>query len=776
MNETISSKYNVLCRTVIALMVTCSSATVVAQSDDAQTDEDGQLTIEEVIVTAERREANLQDVPISVSSFSATTLEDLQVRNLGDLQSLVPNLSVHVGDANNAVIYIRGVGQIDSIAFFEPGVGIYLDDVYLGRAQGAFLNVLDVERIEVLRGPQGTLYGRNTVGGAVKYVSASPTNEFSADVEATFGNFSRMDYRASISGALMKDRLLGRLTVAQLSRDGYSENIFDGRHDGDQDTFYTRGVLKYLASDNFSIQLAVDYTNSDPDRSRTPAKVTPINVLVVDPYTFGLSVASFPADSDPFLVNADFNTIEQTKTKGSDLKLEWDISDALTFKSITSYRELEYGTEVDLDATPINAFGIFYFNDQTQWTQEFQFLYENDKLKAVGGLYYFNEEGTTYDGGVFSNFLIALSGDSEFSTDSYAAFGQIDYNFNDHLTGIFGLRYTDEKKTYSRRAEDFDLTALAGIMFDPETFAVSYANPELLNPGSADLALDGGIGVPRPGANPKPANFDNVSFKAGLQYQINDDAQVYGTISEGFKSGGFNGRVADGQLEPYDEETLTSFEIGLKSQWLENRLRANFALFYTDYDDLQVSSFEASADGATFIPVFTNAGKATIKGAEMELTALITDQLTLTANVGYLNAGYDEFFAEPDPVTGEVVDVSDEREIVNSPEWDTFLGFSYAIPLASGGGLTLFANWSYRSKTYLEVNSSENLAQDGYSVFDASITYDSPQGHWRVILGGKNLADEQYRTHAFDLSAFPGVELGYYNPPRTYSLTAIYKF
>lgn len=771
MTETEYSKTGLLTSVVIALFTT-SVCTVAS----AQTSNEDQLTIEEVVVTAERREANLQDVPISITAFSATDLEDHQVWNLGDLQSLVPNLSVHVGDANNAVVYIRGVGQIDSVAFFEPGVGIYLDDVYLGRAQGAFLNVLDVERIEVLRGPQGTLYGRNTVGGAVKYISTAPTDEFSAEVTTTFGNYNRVDLKASVSGALVEDRLFARLTVAQLGRDGYSDNLFDGRHDGDQDTFFTRGVLKFDATENLSIQIAADYTNSDPDRSRTPAKVTPISILVVDPYTFGISFENFAADEDPFVVNADFNTVEQTKTTGTDLNLTWDINDALTFKSITSYRELEYGTEIDLDGTPINAFGIFYFNDQTQWTQELQLAYQDSRLSAVGGLYYFNEDGTTFDGGVFSNFLIALSGDSEFSTDSYAAFGQIDYEFNDRLTGIFGVRYTDEKKAYARRAEDFDLTALAGITFDPDTFAVSYTHPELLNPGSADLALDGGIGVPRAGSNPEPAKFDNVSFKAGLKYQIDDNAQVFGTISEGFKSGGFNGRVSDGQLEPYNEETLTSYELGLKSQWLQNRLRTNFAIFYTDYKDLQVSSFEASADGMTFIPVFTNAGAATIKGAELEITALLTDRLTMTANVGYLDAGYDEFFAEPDPVTGEVIDVSDEREIVNSPKWDTFLGFSYSIPLAGGGDVTLFANWAYRSKTYLEVNSSENLAQGAYSLFDAAVTWSSADDHWRVMLGGKNLADEEYRTHAFDLSAFPGVELGYYNPPRTYSITATYKF
>jgi len=238
----------------------------------------------------------------------------------------------------------------------------------------------------------------------------------------------------------------------------------------------------------------------------------------------------------------------------------------------------------------------------------------------------------------------------------------------------------------------------------------------------------------------------------------------------------FIGRVADGQLDPYDEETLTSYEIGLKSQLLGNRLRANFAVFYTDYKNLQVSSFSVSADGMTFVPVFTNAGAATIKGAELELTALITERFSVSANIGYLDAGYDEFLAEPDPATGAVVDVSDKRKIVNSPKWDTFVGFAYLIPLNSGGGLTLFSNWSYRSKTYLEVNSSENLAQGAYSLFNASVSYQFPNRNWRVIAGARNITDKQYRTHAFDLSAFPGVELGYYNPPRTYSLTAIYTF
>ncbi|MFT5710850.1 MAG: iron complex outermembrane receptor protein [Halioglobus sp.] len=734
------------------------------------------FAIEEVIVTAERRESNLQTVPIAVSSFSEQELEARQVDNIGDLQALVPNLSVHVGDANNAVVYIRGVGQIDSIAFFEPGVGIYLDDVYLGRAQGAFLDVVDVERIEVLRGPQGSLYGRNTVGGALKYVSASPTDELSGNLSATLGNYGRTDVKGTISGPIIDDVLTGRLTLAKLKRDGYSDNAFDGEDDGDQNTSFLRSVLRYTPSETVSVQWAFDYTDSNPNHSRTPAKETPINLLVIDPYTFGASIDSYPADQDPFKVNADFNQLEETEAKGTDLNIAWDVTDQLTFKSITSYRELDYRTELDLDGTPRNAFGIFYYNDQEQFSQEFQLNYHSDRLSAVGGLFYYNEESATFDGGVFNNFLIASSGTSESSTESYAIFGQLDYDFTEQLTATFGFRYTEEEKDYERLAENFDLTALAGIMFDPLTGAVGYSNPELLSPRSTDLKLGGGIGVPMPIADPDAANFDNFSPKLGLKYQLSDDAQVYATLSTGFKSGGFNGRVADAQLEPYDEETLTSFELGYKSQWMDDKLRLNAAAFYNEYDDLQVSSFETTADGNSILPVFSNAGEAVIQGIELELTLRVTEAFTLNANVGYLDAEYKEYFAAADPVTNTIVDVSDEREMVNAPEWDTFLGATYMLPVADWGQLTFMGDVSYRSKTYLEVNSSENLAQDGYSVVNAGVMLEPLDGNWMVLLGGKNLTDEEYRTHAFDLSAFPGVELGYYNAPLTYSVTARYSF
>ncbi|MFL0801125.1 MAG: TonB-dependent receptor [Agarilytica sp.] len=737
---------------------------------------DNELVLEEVIVTAERTESNLQEVAVAVSSLSQDELEAKQVNDIGDLQSLVPNLSVHVGDANNAVVYIRGIGQIDSIAFFEPGVGIYLDDVYLGRAQGAFLDVVDVERIEVLRGPQGSLYGRNTIGGAIKYVSAGPTDELSGNAVVTLGDYDRRDIKATISGPIAGDTVKGRLTVAHMEHEGYAENTFDGGSDGDRNMDFVRGALEFDIGDDVNLQIAADYSKSDPDNSRTPSKETPISIDSVDPFTFSLSNQVFAADQDPFTVNADFNNTEFTETNGLNANLTWNLSDSLTMKSISSFRTLDYGTELDLDATPVNAFSIFYFNEQDQTSQELQLNYKSDRASLVSGLYYFEEDGSTFDGGAFGNFLIGFAGEAEFTTTSYALFSQLDFDFTEKMTGILGVRYTEEEKEYSRVIEDFDLTSLAGISIDNQSGAVSYANPERLSPRASDLALGGAVGVARPAASPEPARFYNFSPKLGISYAVDDDVNVYATYSTSFKSGGFNGRLADGQLEPYEEEILKSYELGIKTMLLEGQVRLNAALFYNQYNDLQVSSFEATPDGSSILPVFTNAGEAIMQGVELELTALLTDSLTLNANLGYLDAEYKEYFAGVDTDTNMAIDVSSDRHMVNAPEFDGLFAINYATDVADQGEITVSADVSYRSKTYLEVNSSEILAQDAYSLMNAIVSYETMDEVWRISLAVKNITDKEYRTHAFDLSAFPGVELGYYSAPRTYSFNVRYQF
>ncbi len=685
--------------------------------------------LEEVVVTAQRRSQNLQEVPGAVSALSADQLQRIQASDIGDIQNSIPNLTLHEGDANNAVVYLRGIGQIDSLAFADPGVGVYVDDVYLGRAQGAFLSVFDVERIEVLRGPQGTLYGRNTIGGAVKYVSKPPSETLEAKISTTAGNFDRRDVKGSLSGSLIDNQLLGRFSVASLQRDGYSDNSVDGSDDGDKNTLAWRGSLRFLPHEDWTIDLSIDSTDDSPDSSRTPARATPV---------FGV-----PANEDPFRISADFNDQSDLEVSGESLSVSWQATENLEIKSITALRRLNYDTRLDLDATELPIFGIFLEQEQEQLSQELQLNYQATGFNAVAGLYYFHEEDET-ESGVFGPTIEFISNSlNDQTNDSYAVYGQLDAYLTDRITLIAGLRYTVENKEFSRDQESFE----PDTPFQPQ-----------LGQGRVETDVD------------EDDEWNNLSPKLALQYQFNEDVQFYGSISRGFKSGGFDGRSnSDFEASPYDPETLTAYEAGMKSDWLENRLRINTALFYNDYKDMQLSSFTADDNGA-FAALFTNAGEAHIAGLELELTALIAEPLTVDFNLGYTDAKYDEF------IGAGGIDVSSERELVNTPKWTSRLAGQYRWVTAGDHELLFDAGISYRSKTYPTVSSSEALAQDGYQLIDASITFTTSDQHWRINAGIKNLEDKEYVTHGFDLSDSLGYQLAYYGAPRTYSVSVNYHY
>ncbi|PHR61457.1 MAG: TonB-dependent receptor [Robiginitomaculum sp.] len=741
---------------IIRHMVNASSLTALVISLSAipsfaqETSE--KVSLDEVIVTARRQSENLQTTPLAVSTFSADELFSDRIENLGNLQAHVPNLSLHVGDAANAVIYLRGVGQIDSISFNDPGVGVYVDDVYMGRAQGSFLDVMDPERIEVLRGPQGTLYGRNTIGGAIKFVSARPTNEQEGYIEAGYGNYNDFRIKASMSGALVEDVLMVKAAVAHSSRDGYSQNLFDGEDDFDKETLSWRASALLTPDENLSFYLVLDGSENSPDHSRTPHKETPI---------FSVPSNGFINPSnDPFIVNANFNTLENLKTFGVALTSEYSV-DKLTFKSITSFREMDYRTKIDLDGTVDSSFGIYDFEDQQQFSQELQFIYSGDKVSLVSGLYYFKEDDVTFAGAIAPDFFVVLpvigvfpfpivnAGRRDQTNISKAAYAQFKYAASSDLNLTLGLRYTEETKDVKSEGEDF--------------FGTGITTPEEME---AAFGTGVGYGLTSFTADDKWKSF---SPRFGLDYIVNDDVMVYASASRGFKSGGFNGRLTN-RAQSFDPETLWSYEAGFKSTWNDSRVRLNVAAFYNDYKNFQLSRFSANPDTGAFESVFENAGKATIWGAEMELTALLTDSLTLDMNAGYLNSGYDEFFGDFG------IDVSESRHLVNAPDFTSRASLNYSHDLVNSGTLNFNGAVSYRSKTYLTVSSSEVLAQDGYGLLEASIHFASADEHWNVILAGQNLTDKQYREHGFDLSAAPGVQLGYYGTPRTYSLTVRYNF
>ncbi|MDG2521190.1 TonB-dependent receptor [Caulobacter segnis] len=689
-------------------------------------DETAAAALDEIVVTARRRDERLQDVPAAVTAFSSTALRNMQATNVGDLQGSAPNLTIHEGDASNAVVYVRGVGQIDSLAFADPGVGVYVDDVYLGRAQGAFLDVYDVDRIEMLRGPQGTLYGRNTIGGAVKFVSKPLTNDFAGALEATVGDYERVELKGSVGGALVQDKLLAKAAFVYSARDGYSLNALDGRTDGDKNLLAGRLAFEYRASEDFSLRLNIDGSRDRPDRSRTPARATAV---------FGAP----PTLNNPFDVNASFNTLADLSTAGVSLVADWKLSDAVGLKSITAYRKMSYDSNLDLDATTQAIFGVYVREDQDQISQELQLNYTGDRFTAVGGLFWFKEHDDTFSGLLGPAISLVTGSQNDQHNESWAAYGQGTYSLTDHLSVTAGLRYTHEKKDFFRTQKFFAPTVTTlPVPYDQGPFATFIDTSD---------------------------EWSSFTPRFGLDYKISDDVLAYASVSRGFKSGGFDGRANDAAgARPYDPETLWAYEAGLKSTLLDRRLTANFAVFWNDYKDLQLSSFTADSSGA-FTALFTNAGAATIRGAELELVARPIRPLTLNFVLGYLDGRYDEYIGPGGR------DISDQRELVNAPKWDGKIGANYRFDLADGGSLTVGADAAFRSKTYRTVSSSEILAQKGYVLVDAFARWQDARDKWFVQAGVKNLTDKRYIEQGFDLSDSLGYQLAYFGAPRTVSAT-----
>ncbi len=700
-----------------------------AEAQDGQ--QDSGFQIEEITVTARKKEESLQDTPVSVTAIGDRALARLQATDVGDIQNSVPGLTLHVGDASNAVVYVRGIGQVDSLAFADPGVGIYLDDVYMGRAQGSFLDIYDVERIEVLRGPQGTLYGRNTIGGAVKFVSKAPARDFGVEAEVAGGNYGQRRAKVAVDAPLVEDSLLMKAVVAYNGRDGFAANSVTGTDDGDKEALSARLAVRANLSDRLMLDLNFDHSEDDSDTSRTPNRETSV---------FGVVAAS----DEPFEVDADFNDLNRLKTQGFSGIATFDVNDALTVKSITAYRTMKYDTHLDLDATAFAFFGVFVDEDQNQFSQEFQLSYEAENgFSFVGGLYHLREHDITMSG-IFGPAIAFISNSINDQTNrSYAAYGQADIPVGEKLTLTAGLRLTYEEKEFARVQEFFgaDTPLVPPI---GQGFRVT------------DVAVD--------------ENWSNLSPKIGVNYQLDEDHLFYASASKGFKSGGFDGRSnSDTEAVPYDPETLWAFEVGSKSTLAGGKATLNIAAFYNDYKNLQLSSFSADDQGA-FQALFTNAGAATIKGVELELAARPVPALNLQAALSFTDAKYDEYIGPGG------LDISDQRQLVNNPKWTLFFAADYDIELEGGAAILLHGDVAYRSKAYPTVSSSEVLAQPGYALMNARVSFEAASGSWSLYAGVKNITDKRYRTHAFDLSDSLGYQLGYYGAPRTWAAGLEFRF
>jgi iron complex outermembrane recepter protein len=703
--------------------------------------------VDTIVVTARRREESIQDVPVAVSAFGAADLQDLQARALDNLQGAVPNANIVQGrgSASSVNVFIRGIGQPDALQTFDPGVGIYVDDVYLSRIQGALFSMFDVERIEVLRGPQGTLYGKNTAGGAIKIITLDPAGDPRGAVEFGAGDFGRLETKVFASGGLT-DTVAASFAGLWTESDGYVRDPDTGRRYNDDDSQAVRGKLKFSPSDALSFTLAGDYT-----RQRNELTLGNPEAPLIQ---FDLALGVVPLRPGP-TERYDYRTRTSfTEGEGQELDhwgvsgvLDWDLNAAWALKSITAYRELETSFFIDIDASEFELGDVLVELDQEQTSQELQFQYdEGGPVQAIFGLYYLREKVPSHQEAYADDFL-ALAGtpisftrtvDDDLKNRSYAAFAHLTWAFAPDWSMGAGVRYTDEKKDYFRTTSTFsDFAPLEG------TFAFSDS-----------------------------ASWSAWTPTLSLQRTFTDQLMSYGSVSRGFKSGGFNGRAnAPGDVSSFDPEFVWTYELGLKASSADGRMFGNFALFHSDYEDFQARVAEI-VDPEAPIPNFSfpvlNAGKLRIQGAEFEGGMFLGRGTRLSTQIGYQNARYREF-------QDDQIDRTNDK-VPFSPRWTARLAASHSFDLAGGAGITLGGDVSYRDDTWLSVDNREVLKQDSYALVGLFGTFDTGDERWQVRAGVRNLTDKLYKTDAQEFSSVGNIQTAYYGWPRHFYAAVRYNF
>ncbi|MFD1217018.1 TonB-dependent receptor [Microbulbifer celer] len=707
--------------------------------------------LEEVTVTAQKREQSLQEVPVAVTAISSDQLMQNGVSDLTDVQKLSPNTTLQASRGTNSTLtaFIRGIGQQDPLWGFEPGVGIYIDDVYIARPQGAVLDILDVERVEVLRGPQGTLYGKNTIGGAVKYVTKKMTGDTEVNIGGTLGSYNQRDIKVAASTAISETVNIGG-AIASFQRDGFGENVRTGEDQYNKDVLSGRFAVEWNPSDTVWVRLAGDKTidESAPKHG----------------YRLVEGLAGEPVLNSVYDTESNMPAENLVETSGMSLTAEWQMSDSVTVKSITAHRTGETETAIDFDSVNRPDFDVPAYYEDDQTTQEFQLIWEGDNADLVSGLYYYT--GTA--AGAFDAVLgyvnlndpeaeptlpVGLTQQVAGSVDttSLSAYAHYNWRFAEDWNLSLGGRYTKDEKD----AEVFKAN-FAGL-YSP-TFAGKY------NPGQPAAIFLGAL-----------TDYENSDSwgqftpHVGLDYQIDDDTMVYATYSAGFKSGGFDMRgdasVLPSTVDGFDPETVDTYELGVKSDLFSNRLRLNAAAFRADYNDMQVT-VQQFTPGGGFSSAVLNAGEARIQGLELEATLAMTDNLLANLTLGLADTEFLEF------ISGGV-DVSDERDMQNTPDTTAMFQLNYSMVMDNGAELVFLPTVSYRADTQI-FETPSILDQEAYTLVDMTATYYSPSGDWNMSLVGKNLADKEYRIAGYGFGG--AFDTGFYGAPRTIALTGSYNF
>ena len=726
----------VFARSALSLAIAASISGVVVAAENKA------FVIEEVVVTAQKKAESMQDTPIAITAFTGESLEKMGIQNAADVGNYTPNATItpSLGSKFNIRMNIRGQTTAEPSLTIDPKVGIYLDGAYIARNSGAVFDIVDLERIEVLRGPQGTLWGKNTTGGAVNMVTAKPKGEFGFKQQLTAGSFNTYRSVTSVDTPAVGNAS-AKLTYLLKGTDGWATNYNPGSEKdlGSEDTEAYRVAVRWDAADNFSLDYAYDRTNGEAVaipvqvaevRAGATTSVSTLRLsdnAQITGNAFAQMAAIAEADKRLDKFNVDYTGKEHVDISGHNLTASWDIN-AVQLKSITAYREYDSimerlntggGTYTGTLGGNVIALPAFHSNDdksQHQFSQEFQFLGSalDGQLGYIVGLYYFDETGKEINpwqlSSTFGSSVLLVDTGVFYKTTSKsnAVYGQVDYNLTDQWNLVLGLRHTEDEKSIKHR----------GFAKENDSW---YKN--------------------------------TGSFTAN--YEFNNDIRFYGKVSQGFNAGVYAaGPVRDqAAITAAKPEELTSYELGMKSRLMEGRVQFNGALFYNDADNLQATAFR----GASRSRVIENTGKSDTQGIELDVVALLSENVMLNASYGYL----DEDFDEP-------------GRIQSSPHNTASLGGQYDYYL-DFGLLTARLDASYTDEYYLNTT-NRNAYTDARTLLNARLALSElevARGNLSVALWGRNLTDEEYRVHGTDFGDYIAYSWG---DPRTYGVDVSWQY
>lgn len=725
--------------------------------------------IEEITVTAQKRAQNVQDVPISVSALDGGTLKELGIKSSDEVAEFMSNLQIALpsGKGNQPLISIRGVGLSDFNTNNAGPNGVYADEVYLSSPASQTFQTFDLDRVEVLKGPQGTLYGRNTTGGAINYISAKPTDDPFASVHSSYGSFNTWETDGVVSGPIT-DRIKGRLAFEHGQSDGYMENLQNGKTENGANDYAARGIIEAKVTSDLTLTWNLHGGRTDT----RPAEYRQVGTLSA-PFTQCANAAilagqctdlyGYKASSGFYQGNYNRDQDLHIGAYGTSLRADYVLG-SVTLTSLTAF---EYATKYhpeDTDAEPNRLLEVDYGVKSKTFTQEFRAAGGGESYHWLGGIYYLNEDlnqnQTSYAlldldkvffPGIGNGNALVGTGISTQRTAAYAGYGQTDFQLLDRLRLTLGGRYTYEHKAFD------------GI-------------------GLLSTETNGSFPAQAPiyGAQENLSN-GKASWRAALDYKLTDQVMTYASISTGFKSGGFNGGFLDTnpanalrQLQPIKPETVTAYEVGFKSDLFDKRLRLNGAAFYYDYSDMQVFNLiPAQAAGALPVQVLDNAPTATIEGIELSAETKPVRDFTTQLNLGLLNTKMGTFISGQG--TSDVENFTGHR-LSLSPKFNAEAIAAYTIDMPNDDLVKAETSLSYRSKQFFDVRNDPLLTQAGYWLLNARVSYRTDDGHWEFAAFGKNLTGTKYLNYATNLSNPFGLLEEVVGPPRSGGIEVTYRY